>query len=108
MSKEKNLKKIAADIFEANPNITEIYMTVDGQAFTSEEKAKDNARYHKDKSVKHFAKNSEEAPAEEAPEDDREALMNEYEELFGEKAAHNIGIPKLKEKIAAKKAELDQ
>lgn len=107
MSKEKDLKQIASEIFEANPNINDIYMTVDGQAFTDEEKAKDNARYHKDKTITPFSRDSEEVIVDVEP-DDREALMKEYEELFKEKAAHNIGIPKLKEKIAAKKTELAQ
>lgn len=108
MSKEKDLTKIASEIFEANPNISEIYMTVDGQAFTDEEKAKDNARYHKDKTITPFKRESEELTADNEIGDDREALMKEYEELFKEKAAHNIGIAKLKEKIAAKKTELAQ
>lgn len=105
MSKEKDLTQIASEIFEANPNINDIYMTVDGQAFTDEEKAKDNARYHKDKTITAFSRDSEEVVVD-VDTDDREALMKEYEELFKEKAAHNIGIPKLKEKITAKKEEL--
>lgn len=106
MSKEKDLTKIASDIFEANPNISEIYMTVDGQAFTDEEKAKDNARYHKNKTITPFKRDSDEVTVDADSSNDREALMKEYEELFNEKAAHNIGIPKLREKIAAKKEEL--
>lgn len=108
MSKEKDLTQIASEIFEANPNINDIYMTVDGQAFTDEEKAKDNARYHKDKTITPFSRASEIVVDADPDPDDREALMKEYEELFKEKAAHNIGLPKLKEKIAAKKAELAQ
>jgi len=107
MSKEKDLTQIASEIFEANPNINDIYMTVDGQAFTDEEKAKDNARYHKDKTITPFSRDTEEVIVD-TGSDDREALMKEYEKLFQEKAAHNIGIPKLKEKIAAKKSELAQ
>lgn len=105
MSKEKNLTNIAAEIFENYPNINTIYLTVDGQGFTDEEKAKDHARYHKDKTVKPFTRKSEEVPADNDPEE-REALMIKYEELFGQKAHHNIGTEKLKEKIDAKEAEL--
>lgn len=37
---------------------------------------------------------------------EKETLALRYEELYGAKPAHNIGVEKLKERIAEKEAEL--
>lgn len=119
MSKFKNLfAAAAAAIFAAHDNLNEIYITSDGQGFTDEEKAKDNARYHKDTEVKHFQRGFEESFKDDAQDDskkegvsedagEREALFAQYEELFEKRPSHNIGTDKLKTQITEKKAELE-
>lgn len=107
MSK-KNLKTVATEVFKNYPDLNQIYLTSDGQAFTDEEKAIDNARYHKDKEITPFTRPSDGVLGKDTgfSTEDRALLMQEYEDLFGEKAAHNIGTAKLQEKIAGKKAEI--
>lgn len=116
MSNIKNKFALAAiAIFAAHPKIEEIYITADNQGFTDEEKAKDNARYHKDNSVEHFKRGFEEsfkdedetkASEQKADDGERAALAEKYEELFGKKPNHNTGVDKLKTQIAEKEAEL--
>lgn len=115
MSNIKNKVALAAlAIFAAHEKIEKIYMTSDGQGFTEEEKAKDNARYHKDQSVTPFERGFEESyqetdeaeTAKDKDPGDREALFAEYKELYGKSANHMTGAKKLKEAIDAKKAEL--
>lgn len=118
MSKFKNLfAAAAAAIFAAHHNLNEIYITSDGQGFTDEEKAKDNARYHKDTEVKHFQRGFEESFKDDAQDDskkavqedagERESLFAQYEELFEKRPSHNIGTEKLKTQILEKKEELE-
>lgn len=45
------------------------------------------------------------APEPAAPVDEREALADEYEALYGKKPHHKTSIEKLRELIAAKKAQ---
>lgn len=118
MSNIKNkIALVAIAIFAAHPKLDEIYITSDGQGFTDPEKAKDNARYHKDNSVKHFERGFEESyvdPDEETPKEKKEPELTErqknfakYEELFGNKPANNISNEKLIAAIADKAAELE-
>lgn len=118
MSKITNKVALAAlAIFTAHKNIEKIYMTSDGQGFTDEEKAKDNARYHKDQSITAFERGFEEtyqdknaddsAGKTQDDSDERQKLAAEYEELFSKKPNHNTGVEKLKTAIADKKAELE-
>lgn len=118
MSNIKNKFALAAiAIFAAHPKIDEIYITADGQGFTDPEKAKDNARYHKDNSVEHFQRGFEESyvdpdaepQKEKKDEEPTERQLNfaKYEKLFGNKPANNISNAKLIEAIADKEAELE-
>lgn len=117
MSQFKNKFALAAlAIFTAHKQIDEIFITSDGQGFTDEEKAKDNARYHQDKTIKHFERGFEasylddedQKPAKTQEDDaERQTLVEEYTELFGKKPNHNTGTEKLKSAIADKKAELE-
>lgn len=118
MSQIKNKFALAAlAIFTAHKAIDEIFITSDGQGFTDEEKAKDNARYHQDKTVKHFERGFEasyqddegnQEPAKTHEDDaERQKLVEEYTELLGKKPNHNTGTEKLKSAIADKKAELE-
>lgn len=116
----KNKVALAAlAIFTAHKNIDEIYMTSDGQGFTEEEKAKDNARYHRDQTIQHFERGFEDTYQDDDTEktdgktvktaDDvteRQKLAEEYEEVFGKKPHHSTGIEKLKTAITEKRAEL--
>lgn len=107
------MEKTAKRIFEVYSEIDKIYITADGQGFTAKEKADNHAAYLSDKEIKCF--NRSEVETEEpnvinpldanGQEDDRAALLAEYEELYGQKANHNIGTEKLRAKIEAKKAE---
>ena len=117
MSKITNQVALAAlAIFTAHKNIEKIYMTSDGQGFTDEEKAKDNARYHKDQSITPFERGFEETYQDKDADDsvskkaddseERQKLAAEYEELFSKKPNHNTGVEKLKAAIADKKAGL--
>lgn len=113
MSKIKNpIAKAALEIFKDHPELEEIYVTADGQGFTSQEKAKDNARYQKDKAVLHFKKGFEadyveaEDKTVKPAELDREALAKEYETFYGKAPSHNMKAETIQAKIAEKKAEL--
>lgn len=100
-----DLKQKAVEIFTIHTEIEKIYMTSDGQGFTEEHHATDHARILTDKKVSTFTR--EQAPEEpkEPVNQERKALMQEYELLFGEKPVHNIGTDTLKAKIDTKKAE---
>lgn len=117
MSNIKNKLALAAiAIFSAHTNIEEIFITSDCQGFTDEEKAKDNARYQKDKSIQKFERGFEESYTD--PEDtsgkdiknneptERQLNFIRYEELFGSKPANNISNDKLKAAIKEKESEL--
>lgn len=97
-------KQKADTIFTAYSDIDEVYITSDLQGFTDEIRAENHADTLKDKKIHHFQRTSDfEAPN---PEDaEKEALLEEYEQLFGSKAPHNIGTKKLREKIAEKKKQ---
>ena len=118
----KNLFAAAAVlIFSDHKNIDSIFITSDGQGFTDEEKAKDQARYLKDKEIKHFERGFEDTFEDDQPEgekmqtgkepDEDEAervkLFARYEELFEKKATHNMKTETLKAKILEKEAEQD-
>ena len=112
MSKINNpIAKAALEIFKDHPELEEIYVTSDGQGFTDKNKAENQARYLKDRTIKTFAKGFEENYVEEVEkptvtELDREALAKEYEVLFGKSPAHNTKAETIAAKIAEKKAEL--
>lgn len=112
MSKINNpIAKAALEIFKDHPELEEIHVTSDGQGFTDKNKAENQARYLKDRTIKTFAKGFETDYVEEeektaAIELDREALAKEYEELFGKAPAHNTKAETIAAKIADKKKEL--
>lgn len=112
MSKIKNPFALAAlAIFEEHAELEEIHVTSDGQGFTDKNKAENQARYLKDRTIKTFAKGFETDYVEEegktAPTElNREELAKEYEELFGKAPAHNTKAETIAAKIAEKKAEL--
>ncbi|CAI9677013.1 hypothetical protein HZR02_17630 [Elizabethkingia anophelis] len=107
----------AVTIFAAHKNLDEVFITYDGQGFTDEEKAKDQARYLKNKDVKKFTRGFEdnfiddeqEAGSKKAEDEsggERPALVEKYTELFGKPPHHMIGVDKLKTAIADKEADL--
>lgn len=107
---EKKQKERAAEIFKQYPAIDKIFITSDGQGFSDEEKAIDQARYLKDdKSIEEYDRaffETDEADDENAGEDlERAELMEKYKALFGKSAHHNISTAKLQEQITAKEAE---
>jgi len=119
MSNIKNKFALAAlAIFAAHSNIDKVFVTADGQGFTDEEKAKDNARYHKDNRVEPFERGFEDSytdPDAEPVKDkkvgeptERQLNFVKYEELFGSKPANNISNEKLIAAIAEKEAELEK
>ncbi|AQX86093.1 hypothetical protein I6H88_06740 [Elizabethkingia bruuniana] len=106
----------AVTIFAVHKNLDEIFVTSDGQGFTDEEKAKDQARYLKNKDVKKFIRGFEDSfiddeqeagskKAEDESGGERPALVEKYTELFGKPPHHMIGVDKLKAAIADKEAE---
>lgn len=107
----------AIAIFAAHKNIDKVFITADGQGFTDEEKAKDNARYHKDNSVECFERGFEESyvdPSEKKEKikkdnepTERQLNFTKYETLFGSKPANNISNEKLIAAIAEKESELE-
>ena len=112
MSKITNKLALAAlAIFKDHPELEEIHVISDGQGFTDKNKAENQARYLKDRTIKTFSKGFEENYVEEVEkptvtELDREALAKEYEVLFGKSPAHNTKAETIAAKIAEKKAEL--
>lgn len=108
------MEKTAKRIFEVYSEIDKIYITADGQGFTAKEKADNHAAYLSDKEIKCFNRNEVKVDAEpneiielkdKEQDDERAALLAEYEELYGQKANPNIGTEKLKARIEEKKAE---
>lgn len=102
----------AKEMMEAH-SLSEIFICTDGQGFTEKERANDHSRYLSDKTVHHFvADKSPQVLTENTAlppkknNDEREQLVARYEELFGKKPAHNIGVEKLKTAIEEKEAEL--
>lgn len=106
----------ASEMMKAH-NLQEVYVCSDKQGFTEKERANDHSRYLSDKTVHHFTSDSvlifEEGKkatvvenVETKSDDERQQLAARYEELFGKKPAHNIGIEKLKTQIQEKETEL--
>ncbi|HFK5562062.1 TPA: hypothetical protein ACGZ9C_001709 [Elizabethkingia anophelis] len=111
----------AVTIFAVHKNLDEIFVTSDGQGFTDEEKAKDQARYLKNKDVKKFTRGFEDSfiddeqdsegertKKETDPKKDdaeRPALVEKYTALFGKPPHHMSGVDKLKAAITEKEAE---
>lgn len=94
-------------------NLQEIFLCSDEQGFTDKERANDHSRYLSDKTVHHFTSDSvllfQEGKKESITkvddtktDEERQQLVVRYEELFGKKPAHNIGIEKLKVQIQEK------
>lgn len=95
----------AKEIFTAYSDIDEIYITSDLQGFTDKIRAENHTDNLKDKQIHHFYRFSDfEDKTQE--DEEREDLLEEYEQLFNSKPPHNIGTKTLKEKISAKKKEL--
>lgn len=92
-------------IFKQHPNVEEFYVTSDDQAFFNASDAKNHAKTLENKEVDTIKRRdvlkveSTESKAESTGDDERIALMAKLEALGG-KAAKNIGLDKLKEKIA--------
>lgn len=120
MSKIQNIFAVAAiAIFKAHSNLEEIYVTSDGQGFTEKTKADNNAAYLKDKTIKHFERGFEQNYTD--PDNDgdalkgdalkgdadleRDNLVEQYKELFGENPGHNWKAETIQKKIDDKKAE---
>lgn len=125
-------KQKANEIFKVYSDIDEVFITSDLQGFTEKERAENHTDYLADKRIYGFQRNSDfedgtpnedggepsedgdpkphtnepkensEQPAAENNEE-RTALFAEYEQLFGQKPPHNIGIEKLRTKINEKK-----
>ncbi|WP_395762437.1 hypothetical protein [Elizabethkingia anophelis] len=111
----------AVAIFAAHKDLDEIFVTSDGQGFTDEEKAKDQARYLKNKDVKKFTRGFEDSFIDDEPDSEgektkkdadlkkddaeRPALVEKYTALFGKPPHHMIGVDKLKAAITEKEAE---
>lgn len=106
----------ASEMMKAH-NLEEVYVCTDKQGFTEKERANDHSRYLSDKTVHHFTSDSiliyeegKKEPVNEAKEtksdEKRQQLAARYEELYGKKPAHNIGIEKLKTQIQEKETEL--
>lgn len=94
-----------------NHGLKEVYITSDGQGFTDETRAHDRASYLRDKNIHHFE--ADKTPqvlevASGADADERKKLANRYEELFGKKPAHNLGLEKLKSQLQEKEKELEE
>lgn len=111
MANEVKIKAKAQEIIKSR-KLDEVFLTADLQGFTNKQRAENHAVYQKDKKVYHFRKSDfftpekvEDKP-EDRPDDEREQLVERYEQLFEKKPAHNIGIEKLKEKIAEKEQQL--
>jgi len=109
--KKQNLWDKAQEMMHIH-NLEEIHLTTDGQGFTEKERADAHSTILANKDVFTFyrervAKQEEPVIADTTDTDNERAeLLVKYEELFGKKAAANIGIKKLKENIEAKEAEL--
>lgn len=105
-------KQKANEIFKVYSDIDEVFITSDLQGFTEKERAENHTDYLADKRIYGFQRNSDfedgtpnedgEQPTAENNEE-RTALFAEYEQLFGQKPPHNIGIEKLRTKINEKK-----
>ncbi|MDH1881183.1 hypothetical protein [Empedobacter sp. GD03797] len=106
----------ASEMMKAH-NLQEVYVCSDKQGFTDKERANDHSRYLSDKAVHHFTSDSvliyEEGKKEPVAkvkatetDEERQQLAARYEELYGKKPAHNIGIEKLKAQIQEKETEL--
>lgn len=137
MSKNKtkqNAEKAEAFLAE-NKNVNIVYFTSDGQMFRAEHYANSWAASLKDREIDVHIRSSNNildkfndklktesaASLEDAgstgngdsnsdatsDDDERKALEKEHIELFDTKPAYNIGLDKLKAKIAEKKAELE-
>ncbi len=101
-------QEVAVKIFAIHPNLEDVHITTDGQAFRKKADAEAHAQTLKDSKVYTFDR--EVAPSQEAKTEDdkeREALVEEYTKLFGKKPNHNIGTETLRKKIADEKARLE-
>lgn len=113
----EQLASKASEMMKAH-NLQEVYVCSDKQGFTEEERANDHSRYLADKTVHHFTADSvliyevgKKEPVAQLektkPNPERQQLALRYEELFGKKPAHNIGIEKLQIQIQEKETELE-
>lgn len=111
---ESKVKAKAQEIIKSR-KLDEVFLTADLQGFTNKQRAENHAVYQKDKKVYHFkktdfivAEKNDNEGKDDTPDAEREQLVERYEQLFEKKPAHNIGIEKLKEKIAEKEQELEE
>lgn len=114
MENEEKIKAKAQEIIKSR-KLDEVFLTADLQGFTNKQRAENHAVYQKDKKVYHFkktdfivAEKDEKKVEDDTPDAEREQLVERYEQLFEKKPAHNIGIEKLKEKIAEKEQALEE
>ncbi len=113
MAKEK-LESKALEMMVAH-NLEEIFVTADAQGFTNNQRAVDHTSILKNKEVFQFHKKLIEAKYKVKDTADiiksdteREGLFLKYEELYGKKPAHNIGLDKLRSSIDIKTAEQEE
>ena len=98
---------MSQDIFKTNPQLEVAYQTSDEQCFYTECDARNHAKTLENKSVKTLTREEQEESEQEVDEE-REQYAARYEELFGKKPAHNIGLEKLKKQVQDKEAELEK
>ena len=85
------------------------FQTSDKKLFYVEDLARNHARSLEDKTVKKVDSadlKAEPKTKESKTNDEREQLVVRFEELFGKKPNHNIGVEKLKTQIQEKESEL--
>lgn len=108
MAKENSRELKLKYIFNQYPEIKELHVTSDDQAFKQENDAKAHARTLDDKEVA-LVKRGEYVAAkfstEESDEDKRAALFARHLELFGKEPASNAKTETVAAKIAAKEAD---
>lgn len=124
MAKENSRERIIQLVFGSYPEAKQFHFTSDNQAFSEASDAKNHATTLEDKEVETIKRSDMKKSADKGAEDtsgnkdgkeskaasvdERAALVEEYEILTGKKAAHNIGIPKLKAAIEKAKAALKE
>ncbi|AEL23848.1 hypothetical protein [Cyclobacterium marinum] len=104
-------------LFATHPKTDLFYMTSDDVAFFEQHRADAYAQRLKDKkvtpcqrSVPQAIENLEEGKADTTAEseEDKDILMEKYEELIGSKAPANIKLDTLKKRVAEAEAEAEK
>lgn len=111
MANENTREQKLKYAFGAHPSVQELHVASDDSMFLNASDAKNHAASLEDKEVKIEKRSDyiENKVAPAAPNQldlELEALRARYLELFEQKAAHNAGIEKLKQRIADEEARL--